>query len=250
MSEYRTASLKEDPLLLPGVKQVIRSAWPDFMLHDPIADRYWGGLYQLLPEFQIAVTSSQSGEVVAAVNAAPISWDGPITSLPDNGWDWALENAILGAQTNTVANCLCGLSVSIEPQYRGKGLSGFLTDLMREKANEYSFRHLVVPVRPSLKSRYPLTEMDHYVRWLNRDGLPFDPWLRVHIRHGAERLNVCTQSMEIGGSISDWEGWTQMTIPESGAYIIPDALVPLRVDYDNDRAVYVEPNVWVRYSIE
>lgn len=83
-----------------------------------------------------------------------------------------VENAILGAGDTFNANCLCGLAVSIATLYRGKGLSGFITNMMQTKANECSIRHLIVLLRPSLKSRCPLIATDHYVRWINRDGLP------------------------------------------------------------------------------
>lgn len=248
MNDYRAVTLREEPSLLPAVRNVIGSAWPEFMLHDAVADQFWDSMYELLPEFQIAIVDRRSGEVAAVANAAPVLMEDLNTTLPDRGWDWALETAISGLKSDLMANCLCGLSVSVAPGHRGKGLSGYAVDALLAKTNEFSFSALIIPVRPSLKSRYPLIEMERYVRWRNADGLPFDPWLRVHVRHGAAQLNVCARSMQIGGKLSEWEKWTQMLFPESGAYVIPDALVPVHVDYESDRALYVEPNVWVRYD--
>ena len=56
---------------------------------------------------------------------------------------------------------------------------------MRAVAEEHGFEHLVAPVRPSWKARYPLVSIERYIGWTTKEGLPFDPWLRVHARLGA-----------------------------------------------------------------
>ncbi|EJL40474.1 MULTISPECIES: hypothetical protein [Brevibacillus] len=40
-----------------------------------------------------------------------------------------------------------------------------------------------------------------------------------------------------------------MKFPESGTYIIPDALVPVRIEVEKDEVVYVEPNVWMQHFL-
>jgi hypothetical protein len=45
--------------------------------------------------------------------------------------------------------------------------------------------------------------------------------------------------------VADWEEWTEMTFPESGAYVVPGALVPVEIDRERNEGVYVEPNVWM-----
>ena len=89
---------------------------------------------------------------------------------------------------------------------------------------------LIIPVRPTLKKDYPLVDMKRYITWDREDGLPFDPWLRVHARLGGEIVKVCSKAMRISGKISDWEGWTGMKFPVSGEYIIPGALNPVNFD--------------------
>jgi hypothetical protein len=54
--------------------------------------------------------------------------------------------------------------------------------------------------------------------------------------------------MTVEGSVAEWECWTQMAFPESGAYVLPQALVPIEIDRERDRATYVEPNVWMFHS--
>jgi hypothetical protein len=55
--------------------------------------------------------------------------------------------------------------------------------------------------------------------------------------------------MAISGTVSEWESWTGMRFPESGEYIVPDALVPVIVDVAADRCDYVEPNVWMVHTL-
>jgi hypothetical protein len=51
--------------------------------------------------------------------------------------------------------------------------------------------------------------------------------------------------MRVPGSVGEWEEWTEMTFPETGAYVVPDALVPVEIDRERDEGLYVEPNVWM-----
>jgi hypothetical protein len=40
-----------------------------------------------------------------------------------------------------------------------------------------------------------------------------------------------------------------MAFPETGPYVIPEALVPVEIDRERDLGRYVEPNVWVRHPL-
>ena len=55
--------------------------------------------------------------------------------------------------------------------------------------------------------------------------------------------------MTITGTVSDWESWTGMVFPESGDYVVPQALGPVTIDRENDTGRYVEPNVWIEHSL-
>jgi len=93
------------------------------------------------------------------------------------------------------------------------------------------------------------TPMRRYVRWRREDGVPFDPWLRVHWHLGAKLLRVAPRSMAVTGTVAEWEEWTTMTFPESGRYIVPGALTPVTIDRRRNRGRYVEPNVWMRHPV-
>jgi hypothetical protein len=54
--------------------------------------------------------------------------------------------------------------------------------------------------------------------------------------------------MCITGTVSEWTNWTGLTFPESGTYIVPEALVPITIDRDRDEGRYVEPNFWMHHT--
>jgi hypothetical protein len=137
----------------------------------------------------------------------------------------------------------------VAPSEQRRGLSATILQAMRATAAANGLTALIAPVRPTLKHRYPLTPMERYARWTRPDGLPFDPWLRVHWRLGAELLQVAPQSMVITGTAQEWEAWTGMYFPESGAYVVPEALQPVLIDLENNSGRYEDPNVWMRHAI-
>ena len=117
---------------------------------------------------------------------------------------------------------------------------------MAAAAQKAGLAPLVAPVRPSWKDRYPLTPIARYAAWKRPDGLPFDPWLRVHARLGATILRTEPQSLQIEAPLLDWERWTEMEFPEEGDYVFPSGLAPLRVRAG--RGQYWEPNVWMLHD--
>jgi hypothetical protein len=108
---------------------------------------------------------------------------------------------------------------------------------------------LIAPVRPSWKERYPLVPIDRYAAWRRADGLLFDPWMRVHERLGASVLKVEPRSLQITGTVAEWEEWTELSYPESGDYWFPSGLATVAIDRDADSGRYWEPNVWMRHSV-
>ncbi|MEX6225381.1 hypothetical protein AB6F55_11420 [Providencia hangzhouensis] len=64
---------------------------------------------------------------------------------------------------------------------------------------------------------------------------------RTHWRLGATVRQPVHRSMVIIGSIADWQSWTGMYFPQSGQYIVPNALVPVTVDIQRQQVEYIEP---------
>ena len=142
---------------------------------------------------------------------------------------------------------LSALAAEVDPAYQGSGISSLVIRAMGVVARLAGLAHLVAPVRPSWKRRYPLTPIERYSAWLRDDRLPFDPWMRVHVRAGAKILRPEPRSLQISAPVLDWETWTQMQFPEEGQYIFPDGLAPLTVSAG--LGLYWEPNVWLRHDV-
>lgn len=222
--------------------------WPEFILHDPVGNQYWLRLAEAFPAFQFVVRDSAEGRVLGSGNSVPLYLpDGE--TLPDEGWDWALAKAFADREAGLTPNALCGLQIGIAPAARGQGVSGRMIGAMKQMAREAGFRQLILPIRPTLKHRYPLIPMEDYIGWKNAVGEPFDPWLRAHVRSGAEVVRVCPRAMQIAGTVGEWSDWTGLSMQTDGEYIVEGALVPVQVSVERDRAEYAEPNVWVRYGL-
>jgi GNAT superfamily N-acetyltransferase len=226
------------------VAPVTDAVWPEFMLHDPVSNEYWDSLFMDFAEYQFALLIREHG-AVALANSAPLYWTEPVEALPDDGWDWALVKSAADYSADLTPTVLCGLQISVAPDFQGHGLSRIMLTSMVDLARRKGLSAVVIPVRPSFKSQYPLTPIDRYIQWQRDDGLPFDPWLRVHVRNGGCIVKSCSEAMKIRGSVAEWEEWTGMRFFDSGDYIVPGALTPVRIDLEQDSGLYVEPNVWV-----
>jgi hypothetical protein len=53
--------------------------------------------------------------------------------------------------------------------------------------------------------------------------------------------------MIIKGTVAAWEEWTAMAFPESGKYVVPEALDLVDIDRESDRGTYSETNLWMRH---
>jgi hypothetical protein len=218
--------------------------WPAFMHHDDTAAGRWGQLYERFGGFQFWGLDRDSGELLVKGNCVPVALDP--RDLPPGGWAEALRTAIDDEKPPTV---VCALQILVGEQGRGGGLSREALDEMRRLASLHGYEDLVAPVRPSHKARYPLVPAERYAAWTRDDGLPFDPWLRVHARAGARLVGVCASSMRVTGTVAEWEEWAAMAFPETGDYVVPGALCPVSIDRDADVGVYVEPNVWMHHRL-
>ena len=239
-------TLAERPDLEAGVRS-LPGAFAEFMHHDAVVGRLWNRLYAEFAGFQVVVCDGGGG-IVAVGHCIPVFWDGTIEGLPA-GIDGVLERGVGDLERGRAPTVVSALQANVMDAHRGRGLSGAVLVAMKSAAADDVLEAMIAPVRPTLKDLYPLTPMERYMRWERSDGLPFDPWLRVHRRLGAEMLSVAPESMVIEGTISEWEGWTDMRFPESGQYVVQGALQPVTMDLERDLGVYTEPNVWMRHPV-
>jgi GNAT superfamily N-acetyltransferase len=211
--------------------------FPEYMNHNAMGWKYWGRLYDDYPPFQLVV--EDDGALIAEVHALPVRVDAELPA----GWDEAFERGMKAGD----GNVLCLLAIAVQPERRGSGLAARLIDAERHAAAEAGLTAVIAPVRPTLKSSYPLIPIEQYVEWRRDDGSHFDPWIRVHERAGATIERPAPRSMRIEAPVADWEIWTGMRFPGDGIYVVPELLSPLEVR--GGVGVHVEPNVWLRHTL-
>lgn len=222
--------------------------WPEYNRHGDVVSRYWGSLREAFPDFQFVLCDEAEDDFLAQGHSIPCFWDGTIEGLPA-GVDGAIEGGFELDERGGRANALCAMAIEIPPPHQGRGLSRTMVEAMIGIAAAHGLGDLIAPVRPSWKERYPLTSIERYAYWTRADGLPFDPWMRVHARLGAEILRPEPRSLRITGTVSEWEEWTGLPLPESGEYVFPHGLATLRIDREADLGSYWEPNVWMRHRV-
>jgi GNAT superfamily N-acetyltransferase len=237
----RVLTYAERPDLAARTGEVEDTMAP-FMGYGEIALRHWAKLRPELPELQLVLWDDERDAVVGHARTLPAR---EAEGLP-GGIDDMLESWF-GEAPRPEPDVLSAMVAVVDRGHGGRGLSRLLLEGMRDLAGRAGFSSLIAPVRPTWKERYPLIPMDRYASWTREDGLPFDPWLRVHARLGAELLEVCPASMRIEGTQGEWEAWTETQFPDDGEYVVPGALVP--VSFAGGRGVYVEPNVWMRHRV-
>jgi hypothetical protein len=120
---------------------------------------------------------------------------------------------------------------------------------MQRNTRDRGFADLYAPLRPSDKHLEPLTLFAEYVARRRGDGLPWDSWLRTHVRVGATIIKVAPTSMVVAGTLTEWTAWTGMAFETSGPTIVPGALSPVHVSLEQDHAVYIEPNLWIHHRL-
>ena len=219
------------------------------MRHDAAAHLYFApSIFDLYLDY--AFVGVAEGKVVARAFSVPFAFniDGR-AELPDGGWDEVIRWGHDDQMMRRAPNALSALEISLLPQVRGGGNSLALLDAMKACAKAQGFAEMFAPVRPNQKYLHPLMPMRDYAKTMRADGLPTDSWLRTHVRAGGSIVKIAPYSMTIVGSMADWSRWTGLAFDQSGEVSIPGALVPVMVSLEHDYAVYVEPNVWVRYAL-
>ncbi|MFR9793878.1 hypothetical protein ACL07V_35400 [Streptomyces sp. MB22_4] len=227
------------------MEELFSEGFPEFITADRLVKRYIGRIREWFADLNVMLVDEQ-GTPVATGWGVPIWWDGSVETLPSGYTEAAIrsvENHEQGAELNTLV--ICGAVVT--PSRKGRGLAGETLTALRGLAVDAGWRHVIAPVRPTLKSQYPLASMESFMNWTRPDGTALDPWIRTHQRLGARILTAAPASQTMTGTVSEWEQWTGLAFPESGDYVIPRGLSLLRIDRETDQGVYIEPNVWMQH---
>ncbi|WP_186628156.1 N-acetyltransferase [Rhodococcus sp. BP22] len=238
------ATLADRPDLADALWNMTDS-WPKFMTQDPIAALYFDpDIREAFSQFVVAGLD-EKGSVVAKGLSMPIYLPNG-EPLPTDGWDGAIRRGVKTRLVGHTPNTVCALEIAVTPGMQGSGASSKMLAALRDNSSRLGFEELIVPVRPNGKT--DIHEAMHRYAFRTRlDGLPVDPWLRVHVRAGGRIDSIAPRSMVIPGTLDEWRTWTRLPFDRSGPVEIPGALTPVLCDLQHGTAVYVEPNVWVRH---
>ncbi|WP_224273019.1 N-acetyltransferase [Nocardioides lacusdianchii] len=239
--DLEIVTLAERPELM-DVFWDMETSWPEFMKHDPVGNGYYASLEEFA-DF-VLVCLDATGRMVAKAHSVPFVL--PEGELPDAGWDFAIRSGLLTRLWGEEPNACSAVEIAIVPELQGAGLSGRIVAALRDNAARLGFGELLAPVRPNGKADVG-EPMATYALRTRADGLPVDPWLRVHVRAGGRIDRVCARSMVIPGTVEEWREWTGLPFDTTGPVVVPGALAPVMCDAEHGTAVYVEPNVWVRH---
>jgi hypothetical protein len=237
----------ERPELVDAAFAIAEPAEP-FMLHCDMGYLYYAGLGAAYAEY--AMTVVEDDVVVGRAMTIPFAFGNEVRSaLPNGGWDvvirWAAEDQLRGDKPNAVS----ALEISLDASRRNGGLSRSVLEAVKENCARLGHDVLYCPLRPTEKHRYPTESMADYAQRRRNDGLPQDPWIRVHVRAGAEIVSVADHATTIVGSLDDWREWTDLPFDSDADVIVEGGLVPVVVSQARNVGVYVEPNVWVRHRL-
>ncbi|MBD3781543.1 MAG: N-acetyltransferase [Micrococcales bacterium] len=230
----------------------LATVWPRFMQQDPVGDLFFSRATTTFAAYSLLAFDADDLEhPVARSCSVPFAFGGDTgrDELPDDGWDGVIRWAWLDELEDREPTHVSALEVAIRPDLRGTGLASVLLEHKRANVARLGFHDLVAPVRPNRKTDEPHTPMAVYAARTREDGLPTDPWLRLHVRAGATIEKVCPRAMTISGSLAEWRDWTGEPFDTSGEVVVPFALNPVHVSLEHDHAVYVEPGVWVHHRL-
>ena len=244
----RLVTIAERPDLRPALEQADAAAYPEFLLHAELA-RLWPAVYDEFPEYQLALCDETTGAPLAHGNAVPLAWSGVTSGLPASA-ESMVQRARAWRRRGAQPTALGALQVIVHPVSEGLPLSRVVFEVMAALACVGGVSDLFAPTRPTAKHRYPLVDLEWYVRWNREDGLPADPWLRAHHRLGATPVCMAMRWTTVTGTVEDWERWTGKVFRQSGPHVVPGALVPVEIDLDRDRGSYAEPHLWMHYRLE
>jgi len=248
----RVFTLAQRPDLNVEFEKFDERLWPQFMLHGDMSDPEE---YSVFDEFQFLYLD-ESDQIIAGGQTIPFHWSGVTEELPES-LNAVMQNALAsrkaGVSTSSPlksrANYLCAVAALVDETARGRGMSRTILLEMKELARRNGMFGVVAPVRATLKPQHPETSIDKYADWRREDGQLYDPWLRVHEQVGGERLGIAPRAFSVSASVADWQRWTGVAFEHSGAYVIPQALVPIEINLESDTGTYVEPSVWYLHSL-
>jgi len=227
------------------MEDLFAEGFPEFISGDKEVKKYIARVRESFRAYDVILTD-EDDQLAATGWGVPILWSGQVSELPSSFAD-VLRQSLEVRDALGVADTFVIGGAVVHPALKGRGAAESLIRALFDTVTAHQLAKVVAPVRPTRKHLYPLLDIDAYSAWVRNDGLPWDPWLRLHVRIGGSVIGLAREAQTMTGTVSQWEEWTGLEFPLSGDYVIPKGMAPLRVDRTADLGTYVEPNIWVRH---
>lgn len=242
---YELIPVSAAPELDEEASERFAEEWPEFIFHDEKVALYRDRRRSYFLDWEFYLVDD-THRLIGGCWGVPLPWDGTVADLP-GGFTDSLARSVDSHEAGVEPNTFVLMAAAVRNDEQGKGHASRVITTVKEQAAARGLTRMIAPVRPTLKSRYPLTDIAEFMTWTRDDGLPLDPWLRTHVRLGATLLAPAPASQTMTGTVPDWESWTGLPLPATGTYVIPDGLTTLAIDRTANTGLYVEPNIWMRH---
>ena len=216
--DLRIATIAERPAMKSRFVNKETEPWPAFMNEDPIAMLYFSDVRIAHPEYGlIAYDADAPDQAVARAFCVPFAWTATRLSASClYGWDGVIWRSARDRQIGQKPNLVSALEITVPADLQGTGLSAKMLAAMRDNVKRLGFKDLVALVRPNRKHLVPDMPIEEYAALVREDGMPRDPWLRVHVRAGGRIVGTGKRAMVIPGTLDEWRSWTGLPFDESG----------------------------------
>lgn len=228
------------------MEALFAEGFPEFIIADREVKKFIARIRECFTHLDLMLLD-ENETPVATGWGVPITWSGTAEDLPDT-FAQILSRALDVHDAKGEANTFVIGGAVVHPGLKGSGAASELLDALRRLAHQHGLSAVLAPVRPTRKHLYPLASIGEYVSWVRDDGLPLDPWLRLHVRLGGRILALAPNAQTMTGTVEQWEEWANLKLPASGDYVISQGMSPLHIDIDRDLGTYVEGNVWVQHE--
>jgi len=227
---------------------------------------------EIFPEGQI-ILHDAIGNPTAMLSANRIDWDGNPDNLPT--WDGVAGQTYTYEDTFAPnGNTFVLMSMGVRENDKGNGQSNLILRAAKNYALSEGIEHITGDFRPSdfgkYKREFGNFNFNEYVMLQREDGQPYDGWIRNVTRQGMEILRTDPRAMVIEASISELEDyylehkpeqWWKVEDPVQIQYLLKwhqphenlenvdevwecGETGTWYIDRQNDKAIYIESNLW------
>jgi hypothetical protein len=234
VTEPEVVRYSDRPELWDSLGDLSSEVWPEYNLHGDVLNHYWNQLYTTFPGWQFVLFDTAAGQVLAEGHTIPVAWDGTDAGLGP-GIDASLAAGFALRAAGGIPSAVCALAAGIPPRHQGRGLSPIMLRAMAGLAADAGLAHLIAPVRPNLKERYPTIAIGRYAAWTRADGTPFDPAKAVQIPETQTRRRRFAGFASAGhspGSVLDRRGTATVMFGAELQWLVMTSSLraPVRVD--------------------